>query len=133
MTESLNKSSSVENLGNAEWIAKVEGGVEKELRGLEYGGEFPVKCMNCDEELMTIMKVSDRPTRFPIGRGNYVEIPKQRFWANCPFCQNKTWTVKVEGTIMVGPTDNTVIVDYDYGDPHDEEGMLNEVQICMKK
>lgn len=126
----LNKSSSVENLANAEWIAKVEGGVEKDLKGLEYGGEFHVNCMNCEQELMTVMKISDNPSRFPIGLGKYVEVQEQRFKAVCPFCNNSSWTVRVNGTIMVGPIDEkTCIVDYIYGDPKDPDGMLNEVEI----
>lgn len=126
--DSLNKSSSIDALASAEWIAKVEGGVQKELKGLEYDGEYPVKCMNCDTELFTIMKVSDKPAKFPIGRGNYAEVPTQRFRAKCPFCDNGSWVVKVHGTIMIGPvTDKTVIADWNYGDFNDPDGMFNEV------
>ena len=40
---SLSKSSSIDNLAKAEWIASVEGDTVRELKGLEYGGEHQVK------------------------------------------------------------------------------------------
>lgn len=125
----LNKSSSVEALANANHIAKIEGGIEKEFKNLEYGGEFKMTCMNCDKEIATLMKISPRPTRIPFGGGRVTEVSHQRFQAKCPFCQNKTWIVKTEGQVMIGPTEETSYVGCDIGNPEDPEGMFNIVKV----
>ena len=121
----LSKSSNIESIANAKVVARVEGEVVREIKGLEYGGEFKVCCMGCDQELLTLMKISDKPTRFPIGGGNYAEVASQRFRAKCPFCQEMSWIVKVEGQFMVGEVEGkTSIIDYEYGDYNDPEGMM---------
>lgn len=127
---SLNKSSSVESLANANNIAKIEGGIEKEFKGLEYGGEIHMKCMGCDKSLATVMKVSSNPLRFPAGGRKVVLVHQQRFQADCPFCKSKSWIVKTEGQVMIGGAENsTSYIGCEMGNPHDPDGMFNIVQV----
>ncbi len=126
---SLNKSSSVEDLARANNIAKVEGGIEKEFKGLEYGGEVHMKCMGCDKLLVTIMKVSPNPLRYPTGGGNFKLVHTQRFQTDCPFCGSKSWIVKTEGQVMIGGAEDLSYIGCEMGNPDDPEGMFNKVQV----
>jgi Zn finger protein HypA/HybF involved in hydrogenase expression len=127
---SLNKSSSVDSLAIANNIAKVEGGIEKDFKGLEYGGELHMKCMSCDKPLSTIMKVSPNPLRYRTGGRNFVLVHNQRFQTDCPFCNSKSWIVKTEGQVMIGGAENsTSYIGCEMGDPNDPEGMFNKVQV----
>lgn len=127
---SLNKSSSIEALAGANHIAKVEGGIEKEFKGLEYGGELEMKCMGCDKPLAIVMKVSPNPLRWPLPGGTFKLVEKQRFQADCPFCDSKSWIVKTEGQVMIGGAENfTSFIGCEMGNPDDPEGMFNKVQV----
>ena len=126
----LSKSSSIDNLADANHIAKIEGGIQKEFIGLEYGGELIMKCMGCDKDLAVVMKVSPQPLRFPMGGPNFILVHKQRFQCNCPFCDNKSWIITTEGKVMVGGADNlTSYVGCEMGDPNDPDGMFNKVEV----
>lgn len=109
-------SSSTESFKKAQVIAVAEGDVEKELQGLEYGGETTLVCSNCDKELMTIMVVKS---------SQEVNV----FSANCPFCDDESWKKEIVGKIMVAPIeDKTVIGDFIMGDMVDNK---REVQVIL--
>jgi hypothetical protein len=125
------KSSSAEALADANYIAKVEGGIDKDISDLEYDGDFVVNCVACDKELFTIVKVSDRPTKIPMGRNQEpILVEKQRFKCNCPFCGGESWLVSVSGQVMVGHVEGvTSLANVSMGDPSDPNGMLTEVEV----
>jgi len=138
MSLSLNESSSLEALKQASdqnggAVASVTGSVIKDLKGLEYGGELEAECNNCGKHLFTVMKISDMPNRITHGL-SVVEVTKQKFQSNCPFCNGQSWLIRGENTLMIREAVNSTIIEgYDVGNPESEDGMFTKIQLVREK
>lgn len=97
MTFKPNKSSKVEDLLQANVVAHVDSEVEKERKGLEYGGEFLLTCSNCDKKLAIIMRV----------REDDIET---RFRAECP-CGDHSFVTPVGGQVRIAAAEGMNLID----------------------
>lgn len=105
----------------------------KNLQGLEYGGEESVKCCGCNKELFVIMRVSDKSTEFLMGKFR-VPIMTQYFVGNCPFCNDESWKIKIDGKCMIrGSHGKTVISDIDMDFESIDSAVLNKLKIVKDK
>jgi hypothetical protein len=57
-----------------------------------------VRCSNCDELLATI---------YPLRKGDF----EARYYANCPFCQDKSYPLALKGKVAIDETDKTAILE----------------------
>lgn len=111
---SLNESSNAEALHKANVIAKVEGGIEKDISHLDYDKDYFVCCRGCNKSLLTLVKVSDEGKKYFVlrnGKKALIPILKNSFSCNCPFCGSKSWVVNIEGTLMFDVDRETVTIE----------------------
>lgn len=59
-----------------------------------------VNCANCSKPLLNVIKVKDSD------RKNY-------FIANCPYCGDKSYKMRVDGVVYSAAAENLVIIDID--------------------
>lgn len=105
----------------------------KTIKGLEYGGEESIKCCGCSKELFVLMKISDKPTEFSIGKFK-VPIMTQYFTSNCPYCNDMSWKVKIDGKCMVRSSHGkTVIENIDMDFVSISDAVLNKLKIIKDK
>lgn len=87
--------------------------------------EYTLKCMSCDEDLMSIARVGEAATPIKVLKDGRVEtkiIEEQKFQCNCPFCNSNSWVVSAKGRIAWGPVEGkTTFVDVDM---NEEDNLL---------
>lgn len=118
-------------------MREIEGYFEhskiKDCSGLEYNGEESIKCCSCNKELFVIMRVSNKPTEFLIGKYK-VPIITQYFVSNCPFCNGFSWKTKIDGKCMIrGSHGKTIIEDIDIDFTSILDAVLNNLKIIKDK
>lgn len=70
---------------------------ERELRGLEDGGHVIVRCSNCNAALLDVWKTMPNAVNKRTGQPFHWQLR-----ANCPFCEDRSFVVEVDGIFHVG-------------------------------
>lgn len=103
-----------------------EGEVER-FNQVESLHEKTLNCMSCNEPLITVMQVSKDPVQYGLNSDKTpIMVSSQKIQSNCPFCNSKSWSITIDGRVMIGHVENnTKIVNYDFGDPTEVPMTIN--------